>query len=232
MSPPQELSIRSRLVVDLFLLTWTAGVLDALNFLRARVFIANMTGNAVLLGLAILGPERWRALEVALAVAAFGAGVLFGGIVLLRLRHPDAAKDLKIGTGLELPFAILFTVLWIVFPRSGPAWVNPALIATAGCAVGIQSVAARRLRLAGVATTFLTGTFTTAIVSFLERKEPWSRPQDVAKSSPLVLGGMFAVYVVAALTGGALTSASSPLAPIDALAPLIVVLMRSSMRTG
>ena len=57
-------------------LTFAAGSVDAISYLAlGRVFTANMTGNIVLLGLAVaqsLGPQTERSL---VALAAFAAGV-------------------------------------------------------------------------------------------------------------------------------------------------------------
>jgi uncharacterized membrane protein YoaK (UPF0700 family) len=215
--------------VDLYLLTWASGVMDALSFVRARVFTANMTGNTVVLGMSIVGPGRSRAFDSALSLFAFAMGAFIGAMFLLPRKHLDAAKDLKIGTSMEIPFALAFTVLWAIFPGNAPVWVVPVLVATAACALGIQSVAARRLKISGVVTTFITGTITTAIVSFLERNEPGAKPQKEARSSPLLLAGMLVLYILAALTGAALAIAKSPVAALDALIALLIVLFRSLM---
>ncbi len=54
-------------VIDLLLLTSASGVLDALSYMRAHVFTANMTGKTIILGLAIIGPGN-------IAGVRFGAG--------------------------------------------------------------------------------------------------------------------------------------------------------------
>ena len=222
--------MRQKPVADVLLLTWASGVLDALSYLRAKVFTANMTGNTVVLGLAIAGPDRSRVPDATLAIGAFAAGVLLSAIVLLRLRRTDPENELKAGTSLEIPFAVGFAILWDAFPGDGPAWAVPAMLGAAACALGIQSVAARRLRLKGVATTFITGTITTAIVSAIERYDPSAHTSSEAKSSPLMLGGMFVLYIVAAMTGGALALAERPVAPYLALAALVTVWIRSFRR--
>ena len=227
MSASQGQITRRNFAADVYLLTWASGVLDALCYLRAGVFTANMTGNTVVLGLAIVGPGRARVWDAALAILAFAVGALIGALVLLRPQRRDARRELKTGVSLELPFAAVFSVLWAFFPEIGPAWLVPALLASGAAALGIQSVAARRLKLSGVVTTFITGTITTAIVSFLERDVPGERPDREAKSSPLVLGGMVVLYAAAAMTGAALTSVARSLAPLAALLPMLAVLVRS-----
>lgn len=214
-------------VTDIFLLTWTAGVLDALSYLQAHVFTANMTGNTVVLGLALAGVDRPRALESAVAVAAFAAGVFLGAKVLLRLQAADSQRDLRTGTSLEAPFALAFAALWILFPGTSPSWAAPLLVAAGACALGIQSVAARQLQISGVATTFITGTITTAVVSFVGRHTPTPRPAHEKKTSPLLLGSLLGVYVLAAMAGASLALVLRPLAPLAALGPLAAVLIRS-----
>jgi uncharacterized membrane protein YoaK (UPF0700 family) len=198
--------------------------MDALSYLRAKAFTANMTGNTVLLGLAIAGPDRSRAFHSGLAICAFAAGVFLGGVLLLRIRQPDERGDLRIGAALETPLAVAFSILWAMFPSGGPGWIAPVLVVLAACMLGIQSVAVRRLKISGVVTTFITGTITTAIVSTLEREEPGAQKDKSARSSPVLLGGLFVLYIVAALTGALLTIAKSPLAALDALLPLLTVL--------
>jgi len=218
---------RKHLAADVYLLTWTSGVLDALCYLRAGVFTANMTGNTVIFGLALAGPDRSRVLDAVLAIFAFGVGVLIAAMTLLRGGSPEGRGPLKAGTTLELSFAVAFAVLWALFPESGPTWTVPAIVASGACALGIQSVAARQLRISGVVTTFITGTITTAIVSFLERNAPGARLDPRANSSPLLLAGMVVIYVAAAMTGAGLASLSRPFAPVAAIIPILIVLVRA-----
>ena len=69
-------SIRHPLSRALLVLTFSTGLVDAVSYLGlGRVFTANMTGNIVLLGLAVaqsLGPQTLRSL---VALAAFAVGV-------------------------------------------------------------------------------------------------------------------------------------------------------------
>jgi len=223
----QKLLIAGRPQLDLCLLTWASGVMDALSFLRAGVFTANMTGNTVILGLAIAGPGRSRVYSCMIALAAFALGALLAGIALVRLRPGQWARDLKAGLALELPFAAGFSLLWAFSPPQGPFWRESLLTIAAACSLGIQSVSVRRLRISGAVTTFITGTITTAILSFLERRESGALPGTEERSAPLLLGGMWLVYVMAALTGGALGLARNPLASLSALLPIVAVFLRS-----
>src|SRR5215467_5739972 len=69
----------------LLALTWAAGVGDAVSYLGlGRVFTAMMTGNTVLLGLALAQGELHAALRSILALLGFALGVVLGALVVER----------------------------------------------------------------------------------------------------------------------------------------------------
>ena len=227
MSVRQTLLTWRRPATDLCLLTWASGVMDALSYLRAGVFTANMTGNTVILGVAMVGPGRSRVPFSILAICAFTFGALVAGIILVRRPSRQWAADLSSGMALQLPFAILFTVLWALSPAGGGFGILAMLTTTAACALGIQSVAVRRLKISGAVTTFITGTITTAIVSLLERKEPGAIPGKEERSSPVFLASMLFLYILAALAGGCLALVHSRWAGLAATMPIAAVFIRS-----
>src|SRR3954471_22855808 len=73
-----------RLHVGLMLtLSFTTGIVDAVGYLGLdRVFTANMTGNVVILGMALAGADDLPVLGPALALAGFLGGAAVGGRVL------------------------------------------------------------------------------------------------------------------------------------------------------
>src|SRR5512136_2632015 len=71
----------------LLVLTCAAGLIDAISYLEmGHVFTAMMTGNTVLLALAIGQGEFMAALRSTLALAAFSVGAAGGALMLLRGR--------------------------------------------------------------------------------------------------------------------------------------------------
>src|SRR2546426_11534556 len=67
----------------ILVLTWVAGLTDAISYLGlGHVFTAMMTGNTVLLGLAIAQGEVSAAWRSILALAGFAAGGGGGGPLL------------------------------------------------------------------------------------------------------------------------------------------------------
>jgi uncharacterized membrane protein YoaK (UPF0700 family) len=205
--------------LDLVLLTLTAGMLDALAYLRGHAFTANMTGNTVLLGLGLAGANRQRTVPCAVALVAFLAGAAAAALVLTRNKVPRRPhEDLRYGLAMEVPLLTIFCAAWALSNVS-----TFVVLAAGACALGIQSVAVRRLRIAGVVTTFITGTITTAVVTLISRGESDPSPRE---GKPLLLATMFLIYVVAAAAGAFLYEVLQPAAAFFPLASAAVVLVR------
>ncbi|GAA3412768.1 YoaK family protein [Streptosporangium vulgare] len=144
------------------LLTLAAGAMDAIAFLGlGGVFTANMTGNLILF--ALVGREDWvlHALRSGLACAGFCAGLLIGFTMPGRHKGntlwPLAAVRLLWA---DLALQVAFLAGWALAGGApGPA-VILALIGAGSCAMGMQAAAARRVNLAGITATFVTGTLT------------------------------------------------------------------------
>src|SRR4029450_9728069 len=104
----------------LLALAFAAGCVDALSYLGlSRVFTANMTGNAVLLGLAIGQTEE---LQVAHSSAAI-VGFVIGVVVAAKLAGPPRERlvwssRITFALCLECAVLIVFAVGWLGGPRS------------------------------------------------------------------------------------------------------------------
>jgi uncharacterized membrane protein YoaK (UPF0700 family) len=227
----QNFPVQFGAALDLLLLTCVAGSMDALSYLASGVFTANMTGNTVVLGLSIVGPERSRLLPCVVSLGAFALGVLLAAVVLVsESRASDATRDITTGVAIELPFAIAFVLFSWVSPQPAPNPIALLLTGTAACALGIQSVAVRRLHIAGVVTTFITGTITTAVVSLVTAGKGGRSTRDPHQSSPATLATMFLFYVLAAAAAASLRSHHRAVAVTLPLFLLVVVLLRGSTK--
>ena len=81
---PERIASRD---IMLLVLTAAAGLVDAISYLEmGHVFTAMMTGNTVLLALAIGQGEVMAALRSTLALVAFSVGAAGGAMVLQRGR--------------------------------------------------------------------------------------------------------------------------------------------------
>ena len=154
--------------VRLLLLTWAAGAIDALGYLAlGQVFTANMTGNTVLLGLHLGREQGAAALRAVVALVGFGAGLAIGALIVERLRGKGPwPAAVTWALALEAAMLAAFAVgLATDSARSMAA--TQGLIALSAVAMGVQSAAVRRLNVPGIATTFVTGTLTTAVTSLI-----------------------------------------------------------------
>jgi uncharacterized membrane protein YoaK (UPF0700 family) len=225
---PGNQPIQNWPVADLFLLTIAAGMMDALTYLHARVFAANMTGNAVILGLGLAGLRQYKAVFSGLSIAGFAAGAWTVGWALVgRHQGNEWSRDVNLGLAIEIPFVLVFALLTWLSSEPAHGWMRLALIASASWAMGMQSVAVRRLKIKGVVTTFITGTLTAGIAE-LVAKERAGRSGE--RSSPLAILGLFAVYILAAAVAGLLDSRYRALAAAVPLAAVAAVRVHSFFR--
>ena len=236
-----SINVRNRL---LLLLAWVAGGVDAISYLRlGGVFTANMTGNTVLLGLALGQLERQAAVRSSLALVGFLVGVALGAWTANRGRHhalwPPA---FTISLGLE---GVLLAILAVVWHRVGDPDVNPmaraGLIVLSALAMGLQSAVARRINISGIATTYITGTLTNLIARLVTevRGVPASQatPEQAGAAANAVqsvpsTGLLAATWVV--YTGGAAVAAMciSFSGPLFALALPIILMTAVTLSAG
>ena len=104
-------SAHGPLPVLLLVLTAATGVIDAVSLLAlGRVFVANMTGNVVFLGMALAGAPGFSLAASVAALAGFLLGAFAGGGVLRRrgghrgrlLRDVGAAELVLVAAALVL----------------------------------------------------------------------------------------------------------------------------------
>ncbi len=157
----------------LLILTAVTGVVDAFSILSlGRVFVANMTGNVVFAGFALVGAPGFSLSASLFALAGFLAGAAFGGTLITRSAG-DRGTLLRAGVAAELLFAAVALIiaassgapglshgtLAITGGAFGPA-VMDALAALLAVATGIQNAVARKLAVPDMTTTVLTMTLT------------------------------------------------------------------------
>lgn len=195
----------------LLTLTAAAGSADAVSYLGlGRVFTANMTGNLVLLGVAIGQGQLAGSLRSVIAFAGFGIGVLVGARATARSKGdavwpPSATLVLVVELGLFVAFA----AGWEIAGNRPAALALDVLIALSAGAMGMQTAAARRLSVAGVTTTFVTGTLTSLIAELASVGPDWARSTRWAAT--------LACIVIGAAASAALFVAWRPGAPLVAM---------------
>ncbi|MFE9257297.1 YoaK family protein [Streptomyces sp. NPDC006879] len=138
----------------LIALTFVTGAVDAVSFLGLdHVFVANMTGNVVLLGFALAGDRELSATASALAAASFVCGAVIGGrFVAHRFNEPMRLFTTLVAAHAVLVGGAIGAVL-AQLPRS-------AVIVLLAVGMGLQNAVVRRLAVPDLTTTVLTMTLT------------------------------------------------------------------------
>lgn len=204
---------RAKWTLPVLLLTWVAGTVDAIGYLGlGHVFTANMTGNAVLLGLSLGQGQALAAFRSVFALVGFIFGLAVGAILSHR-RGTDLDQrraflgPMYVETAALGVFALLLHLPFI--PRTSTTIY--ILIGISAIAMGIQSAAVRRLNLPGIATTVLTGTITSLVagmvrwLQFTYISSPGEEPSGsvTGRGRHLLLqASVFLVYVAAAAGAG------------------------------
>lgn len=201
-------TIRNVLVL---VLAFASGYIDAISFLAmGSVFTSNMTGNTVLLGLALGEGRGLAALRSVIALVGYIGGVAVGSTIVDR-----GAKRAIWPSSVTASFAVEFFVLLLFAVGGSVAGPTPSdftlypLIALAAIAMGIQSTAVRVLGVSGVATTYITGTWTSLVSGLTRRltsaasgKEP--RQSSLPSGGTVIQAAVVLVYILAAVGGGVL----------------------------
>lgn len=141
-------------------LTFTTGIADAVGYLGLdRVFTANMTGNVVILGMALAGADGLPVLGPAVALGGFLAGALAAGRLL---RGAPAGWSTRTTTAFAAAAAGCLAVglAALVSPPAAPGAYAAGVTGVLAAALGVQAAAARRLAVKDVTTVVVTSTLT------------------------------------------------------------------------
>ncbi len=183
----------SRSSAYLLALSLAAGVVDAVSYVGlGKVFTANMTGNTVLLGVALARGTGGDAARAAAALGGFCAGAACG-IALIGSDGPWP----RIATSafwLEVAALVALLALWAA---AGVDPVRYPLIVLSGVVMGAQSAAVRASDVEGVRTTYMTSTLVNAVARLVQR----ARRVPQAGDGPTLPGAAWATYGVGALGG-------------------------------
>ena len=193
--------------LQLMLLSIAAGCMDVLSYLElGEVFTSAMTGNAVLLGLAIGRGSVAAASRNLAAMASFLLGLALAA-ALLHGHHGRelGAREIARALLLEELLLIAFATLWLVGGGPISAPLHYALIALSAVAMGTQSALAHHIGVPGMATTYFTGTLTNIVTGLIARrsKTALTRPP---RSRIGWQASAFLAYIGAAALAGVLAT--------------------------
>lgn len=194
----------------LFLLAAAAGSADGWSYMGlGHAFVANMTGNTVLVGLAVF--TQHRLLDPLAALLCYA-----GGAALAAWMTRDAASQglwpraVARTLLLEAVLMVLAEAGWAAVQAGGLHICVRALLAVVAFAVGLQSGAMIQLRIPGIVTTYITGTWTTllsGLATFRAREggKPAAERRQFEERL-LMQAGIVGVYLGAAVLAGWLFS--------------------------
>jgi uncharacterized membrane protein YoaK (UPF0700 family) len=141
-------------------LTFSTGVIDAVGYLGLdKVFTGNMTGNVVILGMALAGGSGLPVLGPLLALAGFMAGAALGGRVL-RSAGPGWTTRTTVLFSLVAALMLATAVLLFATEEDLSRAVGISITTVLGAAMGIQAAAARFIAVKDVTTVVVTSTIT------------------------------------------------------------------------
>jgi uncharacterized membrane protein YoaK (UPF0700 family) len=144
----------------LLAMTTATGLVDAVSVLGlGRVFVANMTGNVVFLGFAVVGVPGFALAASLAALLGFLVGALLGGRLVSR--HGTArARLLRSAVVIELGLMVVAVLLLVPVQDRPGTVVASSVAALAAAALGLQNAAVRHLAVPDLTTTVLTMTLT------------------------------------------------------------------------
>lgn len=192
----------------ILLFTWAAGCVDAIVYIVAHVFTANMTGNAVLLGISVGKALSMATLRSLVALVIFVAGAVLGAVLVAERTHGIPWKGIRIAVAIETVVLALFAAIFFVPHPAESEAVVEALIILSGFAMGLQSATVKRLNMPGIATTYITGTMTSLIAGLVHHwgseggEEEEADP--AAERSLALQAWVFVMYVLAAVASAVL----------------------------
>ena len=158
--PPATPTRANHPLILMLVLTFSTGMIDAVGYLGLdRVFTANMTGNVVILGMALTGTASLPVVGPLIALLTFMAGAGLAGRLLRPARGAwsgltTTSFALTGGTVLLVGAACL---VWHPVPHT--VW-GDVVTGTLGLAMGVQAACARKLGVKDVTTVVITSTIT------------------------------------------------------------------------
>lgn len=148
-----------------------AGACDGLAYLALDgLFVANQTGNTVLLGLAVARGDGFATLEYLIAIAAFIGGLAAAALLIERLTQRGVRHVLSAALVCE---ALLIALGALIIAIAGGRLAGGASELLAGAslalAMGMQTSALQKVGAWAIRTTFVTGLLSDGTLDLVAR---------------------------------------------------------------
>jgi uncharacterized membrane protein YoaK (UPF0700 family) len=193
--------------------------MDAIAFLTlGGVFTSAMSGNTIVLGLAISQGHFGSALHAVTALLGYLTGVAIASFSLA-----ESGRGSGWTLGLEGLFIAIFAGLWLFAgtPIGSPGIF--ALIGLSAVAMGLQGGIGRAIGAPGIMTVIFTSTYTAIVSNLVERTLGGNRPllTDLALRQLTAV----AAYLGGAVIAGIIATHWRPFAPFLPLAAILILLV-------
>jgi uncharacterized membrane protein YoaK (UPF0700 family) len=233
-NPPHQTPLTRRKIghlpdtpIDLILLSIAAGSADAAGYLGlGKIFTANMTGNIVLLGLALSEGRSADTGRTLLSLLAFIVGTCAGGWLCGRVPKKNWAPPITLVIAIEAVLLLAFAILWALVSPGRQLTFSFPLIALLSLSMGLQGAAAYRLGIPGIVTTVVTGTLTSLLTGLMKTFSAVPAEEPQLASFGLQTGVILVYGAAAALSGFLVFHAQTWAGFFPALIALLVVLTR------
>ncbi|TPV49438.1 DUF1275 domain-containing protein [Pseudarthrobacter phenanthrenivorans] len=147
-------------LVLMLILTFSTGVIDAVGYLGLdRVFTGNMTGNVVILGMALIGADHLPVVGPVIALVGFMLGAVIAGRILRSESAGWSRRTTALFTTVGATLTAAAVALFVHPPRPEDL-VTLAITAALALAMGLQAATARHLSVKDVTTVVVTSTLT------------------------------------------------------------------------
>ncbi|MDJ0335836.1 YoaK family protein [Salinibacterium sp. G-O1] len=159
-------------------LTFSTGVIDAVGYLGLdRVFTGNMTGNVVILGMALTGANDLPIVGPIIALVLFMTGAAVSGRTL---RHESAGWHNRSTALFSVVGLVLVAAAVPMLIDSDPAEpIKLSVTGALGLAMGLQAGAARHIGVKDVTTVVVTSTIVglayDSVFAGRSKGHPWPR---------------------------------------------------------
>jgi uncharacterized membrane protein YoaK (UPF0700 family) len=162
-----------------------------------HVFVANMTGNVVFLGFALVGAHGFSIGASLVALVSFGLGALAGGEVGVRLGQ-NRGHQLAASVSGQAALLAACVVLAAVSAQPVPGGFRYPLIVALAAAMGMQNATVRKLAVPDLATTNVLTTTITAMAADREdgRLKGWDAGRHFTSVVALFTGALVGAALV------------------------------------
>ena len=138
-------------------LTFSTGVIDAVGYLGLdRVFTGNMTGNVVILGMALAGADDLPIVGPVIALLLFMLGALVAGRTLRPVAAGWSGRSTVLFAFVGLVILLAAVPMLVLDDPAEP--IKLAVTGALGLAMGLQAGAARHIGVKDVTTVVVTST--------------------------------------------------------------------------